>query len=107
MNITKLIIAGALVLSTASFCAYAKEGKAGKHASCKGSYTNMLATYDTNKDGMIDDTEKAAMPKKLQKHFTKMMEKYDINKDGKLDDSELAAMKAAKKAAKKNTKPAQ
>lgn len=62
-----------------------------------------LAKYDTNKDGMLDDAEKAAMKAaavakgKATKEAN--LAKYDANKDGKLDEAEKAAMKAGQDAA--------
>ena len=62
-----------------------------------------MAKYDTNKDGMLDDAEKAAMKADVVARGKATREanlaKYDANKDGKLDDTEKAAMKADKDAA--------
>ena len=59
----------------------------------------MLAKYDTNKDGKLDDSEKKAMREgweKRREEFKKqMLEKYDKNKDGKLDDDEKKAAREA------------
>ena len=54
----------------------------------------MIQKYDTNKDGKLDDSEKAAMKadfnaKRAEKK-SEMLGKYDTNKDGKLDPSERA-----------------
>ncbi len=61
----------------------------------------VLKKYDLNKDGVLDETEKAAWladkESKSAGAMAKRLEKYDANKDGKLDESELAAEKAAKK----------
>jgi 5-hydroxyisourate hydrolase-like protein (transthyretin family) len=64
------------------------------------SRADILQKYDTNKDGKLDDTEKAAMKADFQaKHAqqkAEMLAKYDTNKDGKLDDAEKAAMRDAR-----------
>lgn len=63
-----------------------------------------MAKYDANKDGMLDDAEKAAMKAgavaKGKATREANLAKYDANKDGKLDETEKAAMKADLDAAK-------
>ena len=62
----------------------------------------MLEKFDANKDGQLDDAEKAAAKadfeaKRAEKKAAfekKMLEKFDANKDGQLDDAEKAAAKA-------------
>lgn len=60
----------------------------------------ILQKYDTNKDGKLDDSEKAAMKAdfeaKHEQRKAEMLAKFDTNKDGKLDDSEKAAMRDAR-----------
>jgi hypothetical protein len=57
----------------------------------------VMQKYDTNKDGKLDDAEKAQLRADMKaKHEAKkaeMLAKYDLNKDGKLDASERAVMK--------------
>jgi EF-hand domain pair len=57
----------------------------------------ILQKYDTNKDGKLDDTEKATMKAdfqaKREQRKAEMLAKFDTNKDGKLDDTEKAAMR--------------
>lgn len=57
----------------------------------------VLDKFDTNKDGKLDDTEKAAIEKDAD-----MIKKYDKNGDGKLDATEKAAL--AKDIQEKKTK---
>lgn len=63
-----------------------------------------LEKYDANKDGMLDDAEKAAAKAgataKAKETKEANLAKYDANKDGKLDDAEKAARKADEDAAK-------
>lgn len=81
-----------------------------------------LEKYDANKDGQLDDGEKAAAQAGATARARETREanlaKYDTNKDGKLDESEKArkmadedaakaAMKAEKEAAKSAKKAAE
>jgi hypothetical protein len=63
-----------------------------------------LAKYDANKDGVLDEAEKAAAKAgaaaKAKETREANLAKYDGNKDGKLDDAEKAARKADEEAAK-------
>ena len=92
--LTKMKIALALCASLAGGVAVADgfHGGAGR--------AEMLQKYDTNKDGKLDDSEKAAMRADFQaKHEQRkaeMLAKFDTNKDGKLDDTEKAAMRDAR-----------
>jgi hypothetical protein len=61
----------------------------------------VLKKYDKNKDGKLDDQEKAAWKADQKKQREEQLKKYDKNKDGKLDAEEKAAMKEDLK--KKNT----
>ena len=60
----------------------------------------ILQKYDTNKDGKLDDAEKAAMKADFkaqhEQRKAEMLAKFDTNKDGKLDDAEKAAMRDAR-----------
>jgi Ca2+-binding EF-hand superfamily protein len=60
----------------------------------------MFEKFDTNKDGKLDDQEKAALHTAMQaKHDERkaqMLAKYDTNKDGKLDDTERTAARNEK-----------
>lgn len=48
----------------------------------------MLEKFDTNKDGTLDDTERAAAK---EARATEMFQKLDTNKDGKLSFDEFKA----------------
>ena len=72
-----------------------------------------LEKYDANKDGQLDEAEKAAwkadIAAKAKQTREANLAKYDVNKNGKLDDDEKAQMKAdeaAEMAAKKAEKEA-
>lgn len=57
----------------------------------------MRVNFDANKDGQLDEQEKAAMraewAKRHQERRAEMLEKFDANKDGQLDEQEKAAMR--------------
>ncbi|MDB4953102.1 MAG: calcium-binding protein [Myxococcales bacterium] len=58
---------------------------------------DIIQKYDANKDGKLDDTERAAMRADFKaKHAERkaqMLARFDTNKDGKLDDAERAVMR--------------
>jgi hypothetical protein len=53
-----------------------------------------MEKYDKNKDGKLDEAERAALKKDREADYLK---KFDKNGDGKLDDEEKAAAKEAMK----------
>ena len=57
----------------------------------------MLEKFDKNKDGKLDDAEKAEMKKWKEERRQEMLKKFDKDGDGKLSDEEKAAMKAEMK----------
>jgi len=61
-----------------------------------GPRKEMIEKFDTNKDGKLDDAEKAKLHEAKQAMFAqKKAEKlaqFDANKDGKLDDGERQVM---------------
>ena len=87
----------------------ASDGPRGpKHQGPRDMGRNILAhklvmdKYDTNKDGKLDDTEKAALKADADKlreaRHKEMLAKWDKDGDGKLSDEEKEAMKTAVKA---------
>jgi Ca2+-binding EF-hand superfamily protein len=94
--LTKMKIALALCATLAGGVALA-DGIRGGGGEGRG---KMLEKYDTNKDGVLDANEKAAMKAdfqaKREARKQEMLAKYDTNKDGKLDETERAAMKDAR-----------
>jgi len=93
---------GLLALLSAVTFASAEESKERKPSK------ETLEKYDANKDGTLDESEKAAwnadIAAKTKATKEANLAKYDLNKDGKLDDSEKAAMKADEAAAKETKK---
>ena len=61
-----------------------------------GDRAEILQKYDLNKDGKLDDGEKAAMRADFKARHEKlraeMISRFDTNKDGTLDDNERKAM---------------
>ena len=60
------------------------------HAEAVAWFADILAKYDTNKNGKIDDAEKAAMPEGTRNFFETMMGICDLNHDGLVDNTDLA-----------------
>jgi hypothetical protein len=62
-----------------------------------GKRGEIVQKYDLNKDGKLDDGEKAAMradfKAKFEQKRAEMIAKFDTNRDGKLDDGEKAVMR--------------
>jgi len=94
LGLTTLLAAGTAGLALAN-----GGGGAGGFA---GGKAKLLEKYDTNKDGVLDANEKAAMKADFQaKRAARKAEriaKFDKNGDGKLDESERAAMRETKAA---------
>lgn len=69
-----------------------------------------LEKYDADKDGQLNDEEKAkakaAAVEKARHTREENLAKYDTNQDGKLDEEEKAAKKTAEEAAKAAKKAA-
>ena len=67
-----------------------------KHAAFRD---EKLAKFDLNKDGKLDESERAAMrasmKAKWQEKRAERVARYDLNKDGVLDEGERAAMRKA------------
>lgn len=74
----------ALAMPTASFAGKKKEAAAAAAAKPNP----VMAKYDKNSNGALDDTEKEAIRAALGKDGD--LAPCDKNKDGKLDDAELA-----------------
>ncbi len=105
-----LAVAALPVLAQDAPCCPQKDAAPKCHRPCKkGMPKHMLEKFDVNKDGQLDDQEKAAMKAEFEaKHAEmkqKMLEKFDVNKDGQLDDQEKAAMKAEFEAKHGDKKP--
>lgn len=90
--LTKTKIALAFVASLAAGGVAAAQGFHG------GGRGQMLQKYDTNKDGKLDDAEKAQLKADFQAKRAQKIAQFDLNKDGKLDDTERAAMRDARTA---------
>jgi hypothetical protein len=62
-------------------------------AKADGPKARVMAKYDTNKNGVIDGDEIAAVRAAFAAEPAGDLKKYDANKDGKLDDAEIALIK--------------
>lgn len=63
-----------------------------------GHRARMMEKFDTNKDGQLDESEKAAMMAKKQQRKQEMLARFDANKDGQLDETERKNAHAQKSA---------
>jgi Ca2+-binding EF-hand superfamily protein len=92
MKPNKILLVTALVLSTSAlaFSAPAKGKPSGPPVP-----PEILAKYDTDGDGKLSETEKAAMKADLEAKRQALIAKYDTNGDGVLDATERAAAEAA------------
>jgi Ca2+-binding EF-hand superfamily protein len=61
-----------------------------------GRRAGLLETFDTNKDGTLDESERAAMRAEREKKHQEMVQKFDANKDGTLDEAERQAAHEAR-----------
>lgn len=99
---TMMAILTAAAFSTAQAVSPADGQKAegaGKHARVRD---RLMKRFDADGDGVLSDTEKAAM-KSAQEE---MLAKYDTDKDGKLSEAERQAIpKPDKKPAEKKAEP--
>jgi hypothetical protein len=85
---TMMAILTAAAFSTAQAVPPAEGQKAdgeGKHARVRD---RIMKKFDLNGDGVLSDTEKAAM----EADRATMLAKYDTDKDGKLSDAERQAI---------------
>jgi hypothetical protein len=91
-----LALSASLVAGVAGFAAANTGSSAAADANGGAWKAKMLQKYDTNGDGKLDDTERAAMradrQAKREARKEKMLQKFDTNGDGKLEPSERAAM---------------
>ena len=92
-NVITTLLVSALALS-----ASAKDKKGGKKPQRKGPPAEMLAKFDKNKDGKLDEAERKALRDSIVK-------KFDKNKDGKLDEKERKAMFAERAKRQKGKGP--
>lgn len=78
------------------------KGKRGKVADLDNLPERVVARFDTNKDGKLDDAERAEAKKAVTertggKMREELVKRFDKNGNGKIDDDERAAAEAAVK----------
>ena len=94
MKASSIFIATLLVSSPLTLMAASK----GRSSGPPPLPPELLAKYDTNGDGKLDATERAAMQADMEAQRKALIAKYDTNGDGVLDATERAAMEADMKA---------
>ena len=87
-----LCVLGLVVANPAYAGKHKKKDKADAPAS---SSSAILAQFDTDKDGKLNDSETDALKKDFEANKTEILKQYDANSDGKLDDTEIATLKTS------------
>lgn len=97
--LTWAALTGAAMLVTTT--AYAADGERSKGPRNEQARAALLEKFDTNKDGKLDETERAAAREATRENRGKLREqalaKFDKDGDGKLNDEEKAAAREAMK----------
>lgn len=96
-----LLMLGLLLASTLVFAEDAKKPRQPRKDSAR-----MIAEFDKDGDGKLNDEERAAAKEAMKKRRAERLKKYDKDGDGKLNDEEKAAMREdLKKNAPKTRRP--
>lgn len=82
-----------LVVASPAYAGKGKKAKADK--SPASSSAAILAQFDADKDGKLNDSETDALKKDYETNKTEILKQYDANNDGKLDDTEVATLKTS------------
>ena len=96
MKLTNLSLLVLTTLTLGTLTLRAEDTTTTEHRG-EGFRKKLLEKFDTNHDGKLDETEKAAAKAAMQAHHQKMLEKFDTNKDGKLEPDERKAAREARK----------
>jgi Ca2+-binding EF-hand superfamily protein len=101
MKTNPSLVTLALVLGISTFSVAAPAGGAkGKPPGGHPLPPELLAQFDTNRDGRLSDSEKAAMKVAMDAKRAELIAKYDADGDGVLNATERAAADAAMQAAR-------
>jgi len=100
---TAVLVIGGVLAAAYAEDAPAREGKRPGRPGGEEMRAKILEKFDANKDGKLDETERAEARKAMaeraragaQDRRENILEKFDENKDGKLDEAERAKAKAA------------
>ena len=87
-KITAVVVGAAIATAGAAYVVAGDEG--GHRRGRRGDRGAMLERFDTNKDGKLDDQERAAA---REARKAEMLERFDTDKDGTLSDSEREALR--------------
>ena len=82
-----------LLAASLGFAAFLIPAPESLAAASPGPKARIFAEFDTNKNGVIDGAEVAAVRKAFTTDPKGQFALYDGDKDGKLDDKEIAAIK--------------
>jgi len=81
-----------LVVASAALMVGGLSGFALAKGHLGGPRKEMIEKFDANKDGKLDDAEKAKLLEARKAKHVERLAKFDKNKDGSLDDAERQAM---------------
>jgi hypothetical protein len=82
-----------LIVTACSVAAFLAPLGAQAASAGMGPKARIFAEFDTNKNGIIDGDEVAAVRKAFAADPKGRFASYDVNSDGKLDDAEIAGIK--------------
>ena len=84
------VLVGSMAVAGVSLAKDAKEGRQVP--------AELLQKYDANKNGQLEQLERAAMKADFAKQRAERLAQFDTNKDGQLDDTERQAAQKARAA---------
>lgn len=103
MTSKPLFVRGSVVVALGAALLLLPAGARAANAG-SGPKATIFAKYDTNKNGVIDGDEIAAVRAAFASDPKGQFARYDANHDGKLDDAEIAEIKPPGASSKKGGK---
>jgi EF hand len=91
-NLKLVIMTAALAVGGISGVALARGHGGGGKAMVEKPHAERSSKFDANKDGKLDDAEKAQLKAAFAAKKAERLARFDANKDGQLDETERTAM---------------